>query len=136
TRARIAWAQVDRINRPALPVVTVIDAAGRVLTPLPTDGSVPSTTVYEIAAGSVFTLDGTASRDPDGDRPTITWSLYPEASRFPGEVTLRDPLSPTATIELPIRLAEQQSVHVLCQVTDMGSPPLIRHHRLVFVRRR
>jgi hypothetical protein len=143
-RARLTRASAAVVNRPPIPEVRITDASGRVLSPIAGAGAVmgagasgtPSSLVYEVPAGAILTLDASASTDPDGHAFSVTWSLHNEASRFPGDVTLHSEPGPRATLEIPVRLAEQQNVHVLCEITDAGAPPLIRHRRLVLQRSR
>ncbi|HEY0711660.1 MAG TPA: hypothetical protein VGF45_03240 [Polyangia bacterium] len=138
-RAHLSRETSSTANVPPVPNAIVTDAAGRVLAPLgagPLETNEGATLLFDVGAGAVLTLDASASVDPDGTVAALTWSHHREASRFPGDVVLV-PASPTrARLELPVRLAEQQTVHVFCEVSDSGLPTLIRHRRLVFRRSR
>lgn len=56
---------------------------------------------------------------------------YREAGTCPGEVTLR-PIGPTAVVvELPAGARSGQTVHVIAEATDDGTPPLTRYQRVI-----
>jgi hypothetical protein len=81
--------------------------------------------------GERVVLDGTATKDPDGDELTFEWIVYPEASGYGGPVPRIDGAgTPRASLTVPA-LDEPASLHLVLIVTDAGSPPLTRYGRVV-----
>ena len=83
-----------------------------------------------VKAGSRVELDGSGSRDPDGDGLALRWFAYPEAGTFAGTISIEGADSPTASFVAPA-VSSARTVHVLLAVTDRGAPPLARYRRIV-----
>jgi hypothetical protein len=81
-------------------------------------------------AGKPYSLDATGSTDPDGDRLSYRWFVYPEPGSYRGEATVRDADAAKATLDVPAD-ASGKTIHVVLQVTDAGTPPLTRYRRVV-----
>lgn len=79
-------------------------------------------------------LDATPSRDPDGDRLHIRWWHYQEAGTYRGE-TLGETEGPVRRIQLPADMESGETIHMICEVTDDGSPALTRYLRVVITAR-
>jgi hypothetical protein len=76
-------------------------------------------------------LDASPSADPDGDRLSYLWEVYPEAGTYGGgAVDLSGATTKSATFRAPQADADA-TVHVILSVTDDGSPPLTRYQRVV-----
>ena len=84
-----------------------------------------------VKAGSRVELDGSGSRDPDGDGLAHRWFAYLEAGTFEGTIAIEGADSPTANFVAP-SVSSAQTIHVLLAVTDRGAPPLARYRRVVF----
>jgi hypothetical protein len=69
--------------------------------------------------------------DPDGDALSYRWWPYQEAGTYKGSVTIRNADSKNASFTLPTDTQSGQTVHIICEVTDSGSPPLTRYQRVV-----
>jgi hypothetical protein len=81
-------------------------------------------------AGSELKLDASASRDPDGDRLSYEWCVYPEPGTYRGPVTILGTNAAVSTVQIPAD-ASGQTIHVVLTVTDNGQPPLTRYRRAV-----
>ncbi len=96
--------------------------------------------VLEITAkaGETMTLSAQGTRDPDGDPFEVRWWIYPEASslrdakgrRFPESVTLSDGRGDTTSLRLP-SVAKPETVHVILEVEDRGTPNLFAYRRAI-----
>lgn len=114
--ARMDWAKDGAGNRN--PVVIVNGSEGTdILTIKPPQG----TTV---------TLDASKSYDPDGDQLRFSWWVLPEAGTCTQEITISDKDAGRAAIEVPADAAGT-SFHVICEVTDNGTPNLTAYRRII-----
>ncbi|MCP5113993.1 MAG: DUF1593 domain-containing protein [bacterium] len=75
-------------------------------------------------------LSAAGSSDPDGHRLTYRWWQYTQADSYTGKVTIRDSNKRDAVLEVP-RAHPGQTIHIICEVTDDGSPPLTRYQRVI-----
>ena len=71
------------------------------------------------------------SRDPDGDHLTYHWWRDREAGSYQGAVQIRDALQQTASLAIPPDAVEGQSIHLVCEVSDSGTPRLTRYERVI-----
>jgi hypothetical protein len=117
-RARLDWCvkPLDQANHP--PQVVVNGLEGRECLRL------------QAVAGSELKLDAGASRDPDGDRFSYEWFVYPEPGTYRGPVTILGTNTEVSTVRIPAD-ASGQTIHVVLIVTDNGQPPLTRYRRAV-----
>lgn len=96
--------------------------------------------VLEITAkpGETVTLSAEGTRDPDGDAFEVRWWIYPEAStlrdargrQFPPEVTLTAPNGRSTTLTAP-RVPRPETIHILLEVQDRGTPSLWAYRRAI-----
>jgi len=82
------------------------------------------------APGQEVTLDATPTTDPDGDSLNFRWWHYPEAGTYSG-TALEESKSPRTTRTIPKDAQPGDQIHMICEVTDAGSPPLTRYQRVV-----
>lgn len=82
-----------------------------------------------VAPGSTLDLDG-KFKDPDGDEIHYRWFVYPEAGTYPGEVALNEINEPATSLTIP-RDFGGHTLHVICEATDTGTPPLTRYRRFI-----
>ncbi|MHB9006586.1 MAG: nucleoside hydrolase-like domain-containing protein [Limisphaerales bacterium] len=69
------------------------------------------------------------SSDPDGDRLTFEWIVYPEAGTFRGAIDFVAE-GPVLRLRAP-PVSAPETVHVVLRVTDDGDPPLSRYERVI-----
>lgn len=99
----------------------------------------------ETGVGQMLTLDAKGSSDPDGQRLTYHWSIYPEAGltgSHAADVTLDGAEGPVArvTVKAPCAPVWLPNVmpcrgdgvaHIILEVTDNGTPALTSYRRII-----
>lgn len=80
--------------------------------------------------GRPFSLDASGSSDPDGDKLSYRWYVYPEPGSYRGAAAVRDGNTSKATLPVPADAAGK-SIHVVLEVTDSGTPSLTRYRRVI-----
>lgn len=86
--------------------------------------------------GEVITLSAEGTRDPDGNALERRWWVYPEASslrdgkgrRFPSEVALSANHG-TSTSLLAPNVTRPETIHVILEAVDLGTPNLFAYRR-------
>lgn len=81
--------------------------------------------------GQTVRLDARPSTDPDGNRLNYNWWHYREAGTYRGQIEILHSDQPTASFVVPRDATEGDTIHVICQVTDSGEPPLTRYRRVI-----
>ena len=114
--ARMAWAKDGKGNRN--PEV-VVNGDSSLLTSLKVT-----------AAGGTVTLDAAGTKDPDGDKLTFSWWVMTEAGTYEKEVVIKGADTSKAVVEVPAG-AGGKSIHVVCEVTDDGVPPVTAYRRVI-----
>jgi hypothetical protein len=80
--------------------------------------------------GETVKLEGTAS-DPDGDTVTAKWWRWKDVDTYPGDVTIANPPSLATTFQVPSDAKAGQTIQLVLEATDNGTPPLTRYQRVV-----
>jgi hypothetical protein len=80
--------------------------------------------------GSEITLQSEVS-DPDRNTVRLTWWQYNDAGTYPGDITFSDPAALTTTFRVPDDAKTGQTINVVLEATDDGTPPLTRYQRVV-----
>jgi hypothetical protein len=80
--------------------------------------------------GATVQLSVKAS-DPDGGPLTYKWWVYSDAGTYKGDVAIQTPDNKTASITVPSDAVTGQTIHVIGEVSDTGSPVLTRYQRVV-----
>lgn len=76
-------------------------------------------------------LSAAGSSDPDGDGLGYRWWQYTEADTYSGKVDIRDSDQREASLTVPSGARAGQTIHIICEVTDNGNPPLTRYQRVI-----
>lgn len=81
--------------------------------------------------GATVKLSAQGTTDPDGDELTFRWWQDPDAGTYKGAVEIQDAGKPEASFTMPGEVAKGETIHIVCEVTDNGTPPLTRYQRVV-----
>jgi hypothetical protein len=69
--------------------------------------------------------------DPDRDTVAVKWWQYRDAGTYPGEVAIANDSSLDTAVQIPSDAEAGQTIHVILEATDSGTPSLTRYQRLV-----
>ncbi len=81
--------------------------------------------------GSKIQLSAKGTSDPDGDELSYFWWQYTEAETYTGSVTIENSTAQEASFTIPADAKNGQSIHIICEVKDNGSPELTRYQRVI-----
>jgi len=76
-------------------------------------------------------LSAKGTTDPDGDEMVFNWWQYREAGSYDGSILIRDAGKRDASFTVPSDAVAGKTIHVICEVTDNGAPPLTRYQRVI-----
>jgi hypothetical protein len=82
-----------------------------------------------VKAGEKVVLSAKGSSDPDGNKLTFRWFVYREAGSG-GNVEIEKPESEEISFAMP-ELKQGQSLHIILEVKDAGSPTLFAYRRII-----
>jgi hypothetical protein len=80
--------------------------------------------------GETVRLEGVTS-DPDGNAVTVRWRRWKDVDTYPGQVTLANPASLATSLQVPNDAAPGQTIQLILEATDNGTPVLTRYQRVV-----
>jgi len=83
-----------------------------------------------VRAGETLRLEGTLS-DPDGNDVAVRWWRWKEVDTYPGEVSFSDPTALTTRLHIPEDALSGQTIQLVLEATDAGTPALTRYRRAV-----
>jgi hypothetical protein len=81
-------------------------------------------------AGETIRLRGTAT-DPDRDTVTVTWWHYQDAGTYPAAIVIPGATSLDTRLQIPGDAQPGQTIHVILEATDNGTPSLTRYQRVI-----
>jgi hypothetical protein len=85
----------------------------------------------KVMPGDTVELSAFGTSDPDGDDLTYRWWQYQEAGSYAGIVEILNSDKQDAMITVPEDFYKGETIHIICEVTDTGSPPLTRYQRVI-----
>jgi len=88
-------------------------------------------TRLSVMPGEQVTLDASPSRDGDGHPLSYAWWHYIGAGTYPKAVSISDANQPRTRLLVPADVQPGQTIHIICEVTDGGTPPLTRYRRVI-----
>jgi hypothetical protein len=80
-------------------------------------------------AGETVMLRAEAT-DPDQDTLQVNWQVYPEAGTYRDKLNVRENARPETSLRAPA-VTRPETVHVVCEVMDDGTPALRATRRIV-----
>jgi len=80
--------------------------------------------------GKSINLDASKSYDPENDKLSFKWWILTEAGTYSKEVVISNNNSSKISIKIPPDLGEK-NIHIICEVTDNGTPQLISYRRII-----
>jgi hypothetical protein len=81
-------------------------------------------------AGEEVQLSGTAD-DPDGDQLNFRWWQYAEADSYEGTVDIQNANKSQASLTVPEDAQAGDTIHLILEVKDKGTPTLTRYRRVI-----
>ncbi len=81
--------------------------------------------------GESVSLSAKGTTDPDGDPLAFHWWQYREAGTCDGSIEIRNAAKREASFLAPRDAGAGKTIHVICEVTDAGTPPLTRYQRVI-----
>jgi hypothetical protein len=81
------------------------------------------------AAGEKIRLNGSVS-DPDGNAVSIQWWQF-QVGSYPNKVILSNPTSKQAEVLIPNDAVAGQTIHLILEATDNGTPALTKYQRII-----
>ncbi|HZU27705.1 MAG TPA: DUF1593 domain-containing protein [Bryobacteraceae bacterium] len=83
-----------------------------------------------VRAGEMVRLEGQVS-DPDHNSVKVLWWQDSAAGDYPGVFRFSDPAALRTTFRVPADVQPGETVHIILEATDDGTPPLTRYQRVV-----
>lgn len=80
--------------------------------------------------GETIRLQGVVS-DPDENAVTVRWWQWKEVGTYPGRVTLTNPRALATNLRVPSDASAGQTIQLILEATDNGTPPLTRYQRVI-----
>lgn len=81
------------------------------------------------SAGEKIRLNGAVS-DPDGNTVAVKWWQF-RVGTYPNKVNIADPDALQTQVEIPKDAVSGQTIHMILEATDNGSPSLTRYQRVI-----
>jgi hypothetical protein len=85
----------------------------------------------KVKPGEKVSLSAKGTTDPDGDELTYRWWQYQEADTYDGAIEIKANGKQDASFMVPNDAVKGETIHVICEVTDTGTPQLTRYQRVV-----
>lgn len=83
-----------------------------------------------VKPGETVRLSADGSKDPDGNALNTAWFIYREAGTFTGEVKLSASSGLETSLVVPA-VKNPETLHIILQVQDNGTPPLFAYRRAI-----
>ena len=81
--------------------------------------------------GVTIKLSAQGTSDPDGDKLSFHWWQYEEADTYDGTVDIQNADQQEASFTVPDDAGNGETIHIICEVMDDGTPNLTRYQRII-----
>ena len=81
--------------------------------------------------GQTITLSVSKINDPDGDALKYHWWHYPEPKTYKGQIELHHVNQQKCKLRIPKGEHSNGVIHMICDITDNGNPPITRYQRMI-----
>jgi len=85
----------------------------------------------KVQPGQKVSLSASGTTDPDGDELTYRWWQYQQADTYEGAIDIVNARKQDASFTVPGHGGKGKTIHIICEVTDKGTPQLTRYQRVV-----
>ena len=85
----------------------------------------------KVQPGQKVSLSASGTTDPDGDELSYRWWQYQPADTYEGAIDIVNARKQDASFTVPGHGGKGKTIHIICEVTDKGAPPLTRYQRVV-----
>ena len=84
-----------------------------------------------VASGEKVNINAGKTKDPDGDKLTFKWWQYKEAGSYNTLVNLQNSNVDQVSFIAP-KVSKPETIHIILEVSDNGSPSLKSYQRIIF----
>ncbi|MEM7209676.1 MAG: chitobiase/beta-hexosaminidase C-terminal domain-containing protein, partial [Pseudomonadota bacterium] len=92
--------------------------------------SISAGDLITVNSGDIVSLDASQSTDPDNDNLVFKWWQYREPGSYSGSIDLQNSSSQFSSFVAP-PVNSTETIHIILEVTDTGSPQLTDYRRLI-----
>ena len=82
--------------------------------------------------GDKIKLNVKGTYDPDGDKLNYSWWQYKEADTYGGNINVLNINEQKTKLTIPKDAKKGDTIHIICEVSDNGTPQLTRYQRIIF----
>lgn len=84
-----------------------------------------------VKPGQMIRLDAKGTNDPDGNHLNYNWWIYQDAGTCTDPVVIKKPGKQKTRLIVPSTARRGQTIHIICEVKDNGTPALTSYQRVV-----
>jgi len=84
----------------------------------------------EVKSGNTVSIDAGKTKDPDGDELKFKWWQYKDAGSYNGMVDIKNANSDKISFLAP-KVSKPETIHIILEVSDNGSPMLKGYQRII-----
>jgi len=85
----------------------------------------------KVKKGQTVKLSANGTTDPDGNTLNYKWWQYKEPGSYKGTVNIKNANKQQASFVVPDNAKKGQTIHIICEVIDNGTPPLTGYRRVI-----
>jgi hypothetical protein len=92
--------------------------------------TIPGSARIAARPGQTVRLQGITS-DPDGNAVTVRWWEWKDVSTYPSPVTFANPTALATSLQVPADATPGQTIQLILEATDNGTPALTHYRRVI-----